>query len=127
MNEQRLQAVLDADPTLWTARIQLAELLNQDGDPRAPGYYALGCLRIAPARLESGFALGSNCNPSTAAFLAYQNCFLPDDWFYFIHPYTKSHFEWWCTLPTRREADDAAALAFRRLKRQRWRELLERK
>ena len=46
--EDAIQAGLDAEPGDWQARLVLADLLDERGDPRGPGYRALGRHRVWP-------------------------------------------------------------------------------
>lgn len=51
--EDDFQTALDANPDDWQTRLVFADWLDERGDPRGPGYRALGLLRLVPHRSES--------------------------------------------------------------------------
>ncbi len=101
MNEDDFQDALDADPSDYFTRLVFADWLEERGDPRAAGYRALGCRSGYATYTATGYYIGGITYPQ----------------------------RWgWCDTfadqPTRREAEDAAALAFARLPPDRQAELL---
>jgi uncharacterized protein (TIGR02996 family) len=46
--EDDFQRALDADTTDWQTRLVFADWLEEQGDPRADGYRALGVLKKWP-------------------------------------------------------------------------------
>lgn len=120
--EDALQALLDANPDDHTTRLVLADWLQDYGDPRADGYRALGALRMQPEDF------GGKC-PWTwwlvSSFPETRNPIgmLARCWFDAIpkvHPAGDSSRDY----DTRREAEDAAAIAFSKLPPERRAELL---
>lgn len=47
-SEDDFQATLDANPEDWQTRLVFADWLQEQGDPRAEGYRALGACRVWP-------------------------------------------------------------------------------
>lgn len=113
--EDDFHAALDAHPEDWQCRLVFADWLEERGDQRAEGYRALGRSRCAPAKFRSfwGYHPGSIKREL-------RDQWLPHDWFY-----ARSQ---WCSYfrghPSRRTAEDAAALAFAQLPAERRAELL---
>lgn len=118
--EDDFQAALDLHPEDWQTRLVFADWLEERGDVRAEGYRALGVLRRKPDS-EGEFAY---------------RWFTKDEWpkkglgeraLQFTLP-----VDWWELCETRfkgvrgkrRQAEDAAALAFSRLPASRRAELL---
>lgn len=52
--EEDFQRALDADPTNGGLRMVFADYLDEQGDPRGPGYRALGAIAWAPRYSGSG-------------------------------------------------------------------------
>lgn len=50
--EDDFQAALDVDPTDWQTRLVFADWLDERDDPRAEGYRAIGTLRLCPAWVD---------------------------------------------------------------------------
>jgi uncharacterized protein (TIGR02996 family) len=113
--EDDFQRALDANPDDWQTRLVFADWLQEQGDPRAEGYRALSYTGSCPlwnshtnwvwTNSENDglrHALGIDWHRATCA----------------IYGTTAAHFA------TRREAEDAAALAFARLPAARRAELL---
>lgn len=122
--------MLDAHPEDWGTRLILADWLEDRGDVRAEGYRALGVLRKRPetgAGLHKLVAGGSH--ERTMRSLAWfplqpwsKSIYyrLPKDWFGLVGAASCN----WHPFATRREAEDAAALAFAQLPAARRAELL---
>lgn len=121
ITEAEFQAALDADPSDHTTRLVFADWLEEQGDARAEGYRALGRLGLYVSRNTEGkwawfcVALGGPAMP-------------PRDWYALIaggnplaSPALHRHSK---AFATRREAENAAALAFARLPALRRAELL---
>ena len=127
--EDDFQSALDAHPDDWNTRLVFADWLDEHGDPRAVGYRALGQLRLCPFVDETFFwwtTLASSCCPAHG--VRGNGCSLPRDWFELVDlspsnetfkPDGKPD-----VTTTRREAEDAAALAFAQLPEARRAELL---
>lgn len=144
--EDDFQKQLDANPKEWQTRLVFADWLQERGDPRAEGYRALGVLRLLP--LTSGTAvrdatarqarlllpLTSKTVPHSAWFASKarwdgSSNALPEDWFVALAAHlelTEDHGSFLPPVETcsRREAEDAAALAFTKLPDERRAELL---
>lgn len=111
--EDALQKHLDAHPDDHTARLVLADLLDERGDERAAGYRALGRLMLHPTTYNCTDTPGVNfywCNRGSEHFV------LPVCWFASLphvpRLYTMS--EWPAAEPnTRKSVEDAAAIAYR--------------
>jgi uncharacterized protein (TIGR02996 family) len=136
MNEEEaFQKQLDEHPDDFQTRLVFADWLEERGDPRAQGYRALGVLqahaghrrtvRPPKKRLLWFFwnrAERSNIWRSTRTTLASG---LPSDWFELLPAANSKHpTAWRGYTKTRREAEDAAALAFSQLLPERRAELL---
>lgn len=121
-DEMAFQAALDADPGDHTTRLVFADWLEERGDPRAEGYRALGVWRRVPHReftQSAGLCWyypGCGYDWSGVPPAGTPRTWLPKS-------LKAAH---WQTLPTRRAAEDAAALAFARLPPARRAELLGR-
>jgi uncharacterized protein (TIGR02996 family) len=89
--EDDFQAALDAHPKDWQTRLVFADWLDERGDPRAEGYRALGTLSLCPDYCAQALKKPWSWIELDAG-----------------KPYT-------ATYPTRRKADDDAALTFVRL------------
>ena len=133
--EHDFQAALNANPQDWQTRLVFADWLQERGDPRAEGYAALG----RPGCRPTGYTV-----KDTATLDANEAAF----WCYWTEPYASPPFrlndldwlplDWFRAIPqlpeeterynrrrkTRRELDDAAALAFAKLPAARRAELL---
>lgn len=119
-DEIAFQAALDAAPGDHTVRLVFADWLEEHGDPRAEGYRALGRGRRWPCHIPSRGTEGWVWGGETSA----------------PRPYAALTYSWFAALmdevypgaqiglPSRRAAEDAAALAFARLPPERRAELL---
>ncbi len=140
--EDDFQRALDTNPGDWQTRLVFADWLQERGDSRAEGYRVLGQLRRLPT---SAFKKTDDRTPwhlwvvedkvesliSTFGRKAttLRKAALPRDWCQAIFEANeKAHLNFsggWCGYAdTRREADDAAALAFAALPADRRAELL---
>ena len=123
--EDDFQRALDANPSDWQTRLVFADWLQERSDPRAEGYRALGALRLRPWHVGKSASWRSSemwafAGPTAAASLeAHGPCKLPNgDWYGHLRP-SNQLAGWaadaWSYFCTRREAEDAAALAFAKL------------
>ena len=129
--EDDFQRALDAEPDAWQTRLVFADWLDEHGDPRAEGYRALGVLRRWPTHEYRDEKGASNCCPywaHTNSIPICESIELPLDWFRLLEVDGKSDLfaPAWVnrTDATRRELEDAAAVAFARLPSARRAELL---
>ena len=125
--EDDFQRALDADPEDWHTRLVFADWLQERGDLRAEGYRALGVQRVQPIRIrmersddrsegERVFIYGTTANDSPLARERWGGCFLPRPWFQKMRQLCdRDRNPWWRYFATRRDAEDAAALAFARV------------
>ena len=122
--EDDFQAKLDANSEDWQTLLVLADWLQERGDPRADGYRALAACDKVP-RCPSGAPAQwydeSQCEPIRDG--APQSD-LPQDWFGHLRKYWKDSPKYLRWYTTRRDARDAAALAFAKLPPERQAELL---
>lgn len=139
--EEDFQAALDANPEDWQTRLVFADWLEEHGDPRAEGYRAIARLPRCNCRSDG---------PDKVPFIWMKEDFgglpayarLPNDWFEVLVAECTAPQLWdngmpadfdprgrrymaWLNFSTRREADDAAALAFAKLPPERRAELLK--
>jgi uncharacterized protein (TIGR02996 family) len=136
--EDDFQAAIDAHPEDWQTRLVFADWLDERGDPRAEGYRALVAIgrRALPCRMlshepgKSGpiqYMFGSERLSPDAPRVQYALCLIPADWLKLLKGslYSSSRRPSWKHYHTRREAEDAAALAFARLSAKRRAKLLQ--
>lgn len=133
--EEDFQRALDANPDDWQCRQVFADWLQERNDPRADGYRALGASRVAPYAEESGSGWKGYGRTDNASNLVAApggvaaGALLPPDWFELVRD-GNQYPNWtptaWAYWRSRREAEDAAALAFARLSHRRRAELLAR-
>lgn len=149
--EDDFQAALDAIPEDWQTRLVFADWLQENDDPRAEGYRALGAIQKWPLPCARGliyyYVSARYLDTQVECSHFYQNG-LPSDWLGEIDtPYKSTGWESppgdrarieWRHAPSpfevsifnaapqlnRREAEDAAALAFAKLPAARRAELL---
>ena len=129
--EDDFQAMLDACPDDHVTRLILADWLQERGDPRAEGYRALGVRRLFPCLQEWPedvkvpvsfcFASPRGCLVKNSRTDDIRKHILPQDWFNQIDGHG---LYWTADYASRREAEDAAALAFATLPAARRAELL---
>jgi uncharacterized protein (TIGR02996 family) len=131
--EDDFQDALDATPEDWQLRMVFADWLEEQGDPRAVGYRALGALRLCPYYERKDplcwwTTLDIKCVPKRGVHGA--GCSLPEDWYAAIKGLgTDDRFKP-CDPKiktcSRRAAEDAAARAFATLRAKRRATLLKR-
>jgi uncharacterized protein (TIGR02996 family) len=128
--EDDFQAALDARPEDWQTRLVFADWLQERGDLRAEGYRALGRNRFHPyvhnpkGTKKDQYRGAAWWSPTVSAAGA-----LPEDWFLAISGFgTNRTYRPLLMTPadsaSRRQMDDAAALAFGTLPPPRRTELL---
>ena len=126
--EDDFQSALDANPQDWQTRLVLADWLEERGDPRGPGYRALALRRWQPYQ-----PVGSGGYWTVGDYSADDQIDLsdlPKDWFRHVwtatprNERTQASQGKWIALDTRREIEDAAALAFAKLSAKRQQALL---
>lgn len=119
--EDAFQAVLDANPQDWQARLVFADWLDERGDPRADGYRMLGYARMAPAGpgnesqegqqrwwwLETVTGRSHSCNVKS-----YWYCHLTTKWCEAPPGFHQSWAGERVVYDSRREAEDDAAVAW---------------
>jgi uncharacterized protein (TIGR02996 family) len=134
--EDDFQAALDVDPDDWQTRLVFADWLQECNDRRADGYRLLGLQRLrphppSPRKSEiKAWTWGNDANPNNEPGSRWHRQFgmilLPRDLqellFEVRHPDDNPSI--WKRFTSRREAEDAAALAFTRLAPERRAELL---
>jgi hypothetical protein len=128
MTEEDYQRQLDANPKNVETRQALAEWLDKCGDARGPGYRALAVRKRWPLKSNKKDAWWWSCiSPDPTDIV------LPDDlwndWFLLLPAGEGDDLVWPVLtvnggIKTRRECEDAAALAFAKLPPERQAELL---
>ena len=121
MNEEAaFQAHLDLHPDDHTCRLVFADWLEERGDPRAPGYRALGINKRYLTWRDDPCWIDGKCGDTPMA--------LPSDWFCKLRAKDRTRGSpYWPAKRLnlkRREVEDATALAFFRLPASRRAELL---
>jgi uncharacterized protein (TIGR02996 family) len=126
--EDDFQAALDADPEDWQTRLVFADWLDERGDPRAAGYRALGVRRLRPNKWVKRskrvhWWWGGNqrfwiAHPDVAILPAYWFKAMPEP------DYDRVAWPSHDRPNTRREVENAAALAFASLSQKRQTQLL---
>jgi uncharacterized protein (TIGR02996 family) len=129
--EDDFQAMLDANPDDHATRLIFADWLEERGDPRAEGYRALGRNRFRPVVPVFDQFWSLPGWQTAAQPLLRMNTIvvdfgtLPDDWLRAVPKLTDQEAgPQWRTRKSRREAEDAAALAFASLPAKRRAKLL---
>lgn len=119
--EDDFQAKLDAAPDDWQTRLVLADWLSDRSDPRADGYRAMGHHKLRPY-----YDLWFNAGMAKWTRLAEVGdaADLWSDWYKLLAGYDTWSRPGTRRYRTRREAEDAAALAFSQLPAARRSELL---
>ena len=118
--EDDFQRHLDAHPDDHHTRLVLADFLQERGDARAEGYRALGMLRKQPGEKEYTSWL---CDWAGDAYWSECADALPEDWHRLFHKHARQSYVGH-RYANRRDAEDAAALAFAQLPAARRAELL---
>jgi uncharacterized protein (TIGR02996 family) len=122
--EDDFQAALDADPDDWQTRLVFADWLDEHGDARAEYFRLAGQRRWRPVADAASMYTNDSLQLSHIAgdrlWRFYSAAYVQRD----PHslPFDIGHGNW--LHNTRREAEDAAALAFARLPPERRAELL---
>jgi uncharacterized protein (TIGR02996 family) len=119
--EDDFQRALDANSADHQTRLVFADWLQDRDDPRAEGYRALGLNQFHTYNVTdpaSGLCTWFTEKISVSDGLRE----LPDDWFHLLADGLRATS--WVDYDSRREADDAAALAFAKLPKKRRAELL---
>jgi uncharacterized protein (TIGR02996 family) len=103
-DEAAFQAFLDEQPDNHFAREVFADWLEEQGDPRGPGYRALGRGEFECVREKDGWFYWCHLHPDNRGYL-------PTTWWHYVcgGPEMPKDF------PSRRAIENAAALAFSRL------------
>ena len=126
--EEDFQAQLDAEPDNHTLRRVFADWLDDMGDPRGPGYRALGVLAKNPGiyGLRGYFGRDTNGYYGIEKFPEGRPYLLPDDWFLFVESNWTfgGDGEQWRYQDGRCGIENAAAIAFAQLTPERQAELL---
>ncbi len=132
-DEDSFHAHLDAHPDDHTARMIFADYLDEQNDPRAAGYRALGVNGRRPDFVRDHTRSSFFTSPRAIQYYGsgdfhHPDSVLPIDWYETIPVHTEaqgggepSH---WKYHPNRRAVEDAAAHAFSQLPPERQHELL---
>src|SRR5258707_15465198 len=112
--EDDFHRAIDAHPDDWQTRLVFADWLDEQSDPRAEGVRALVAIsrRALPCALN--FIFGSDRMRSESLKRQYELCLIPPDWLKLFSGalYAPQPGAKWRHYHTRREAEDAAAIAF---------------
>lgn len=127
--EDDFHRMLDANPDDHHTRLVFADWLQERGDPRAEGYRALGKVRVRPwdqdlgeqYNNEPGYTHSQN-QQVVAGDPRYVAHALPYDWFRQIEGDNSNPS--WTFHNSRRDAEDAAAIAFTQLPQKRKAEII---
>ncbi len=128
--EDDFHAALDRDPDDHLARLVFADWLQDQGDPRADGYRALGRRRRYPQAYDAEGNIGTGDNIASWSWwddiggVDREHSDLFRDWFNLLKPNTADISPYMRKYATRREAEDAAALVFLMLPAKRRAQLL---
>jgi uncharacterized protein (TIGR02996 family) len=120
--EDDFSRALDAAIDDWQTRLVFADWLEEQGDPRAEGYRALGLLRKHPTHPDEDGCFWMtkwSCRRDVEGILDHE--VLPDDWFDLA---TKPNEPAHVSERSRRDLEDEVAHAFARLPAQRRAQLL---
>lgn len=130
-DEDAFHVHLDAHSDDHTARMVFADYLDEQGDPRGPGYRALGMLGVRPwdqnlgGNYSDAPAYTSQNNRQVAnGDPQYVPHALPEDWFKQITGMSYGYGPAWTVHASRKDAEDTAAHAFSQLPPERQVELL---
>jgi uncharacterized protein (TIGR02996 family) len=139
--EEDFQKKLDENHDDWQTRLVFADWLDERGDPRGPGYRALGTQQMFPRMFgtDAGFADESDVKRAGGGN---ENCCLPNDWYKLLCRYLRLSEPMiggivgmqiggligkqimWRDYRSRRAAENAAAWAFAKLPTKRRTQLL---
>jgi len=114
--------MLDADPADWQTRLIFADWLEERDDARAEGYRALGANLLFPGTSDSFPCWWGRRDNLSGMEPEERHGGLLIDWFFALPAAYRSF--WWADYSSRREAEDAAAIAFAKLPPERRAELL---
>lgn len=103
---------INANPRERTTQLAFADWLDERDDPRAEGYRALGLRGFVTGLSPAG---GRTRGWADASYGPPFRSSLPNVWFWEVRTSAPYRTSAWVHWPTRREAEDAAALAFARL------------
>ena len=128
-SEDDFQKQLDANPDDHLTRLVFADWLQERGDKRAEGYRAMGVLRRVPVGVTmapiqedqvlfpfSGKAMWVFGPMSGGRAPPVEDHHMPDVWYSLIKPGPGCD-SYWNRFLSRREAEDAAAIAFAKLRK----------
>jgi uncharacterized protein (TIGR02996 family) len=123
--EEDFQRALDANPEDHNTRLVFADWLEERGDPRAAGYRALGTVRkrsiyLNAESIRNRWIFGTVTTRDQLK--PYGDCMVAEGWFKAIKCGDRTSM--WKYFFTRREAEDATALAFGKMTAGRRSELL---
>lgn len=125
------QAYLDLHPDHHDMRVRFADWLEERGDERAEGYRALAANGLNPCSRYQGNHLapkeGAHWWRADGKLHDLMDTEMPADWYDATVQGRKETGWRWTGWDTRREAEDAAALAFAKLPAERRAELLAEK
>ncbi len=142
VTEDDFQKRLNRVPHDWCTRVVFADWLEENGDPRAEGYRAMGRQRIRAGRKPHSIIgrkvdLPRGPGPKRWFFWKWSQIHdsmhridvpdsgLPDDWFLLVNDAGSLNPDCWRGYAkTRREVEDEAAVAFAKLPVDRRAELL---
>lgn len=134
-DESAFQAALDANPEDHVTRLVFADWLEERGDPRGEGYRALGVGRKWPSVSEARWETNEWWHSFWHVNYKHPYSMIDEDWSaLWLEPLKEglTHEERMQLMAirpfgyrTRREAEDAAALAFAKLPAERRAELLD--
>ena len=133
--EDDFQRALDAQPDDWQTRLVFADWLDEHGDPRAAGYRALVAIgkRAKACQMATGtdkpgpinYIFGSERIRRPRLRAGNELCLIPQDWLKLFSGSLYDVNPLWRHYNTRREAEDAAAVAFSKLSAKRRAALLK--
>ena len=119
--EDDFQNALDAKPDDWQTRLVFADWLDEQGDPRGPGYRTLALNRFVLCDHYHGNPMRYIPHKPSRIFRDHGKGFtaraytLPADWYDRLPRKTRDEKVDSIKFGNRREAEDAAALAFAKL------------
>ncbi len=127
--EDDFQNAIDQKLDDWLTRLAFADWLDDQSDPRASGYRAIAVQRRCPFRGTSGGKKAWWWHTQPPGSRGWDHNDIPADWFALL-PLGEVNSQFWpvytekSDVRTRRECEDALALAFAELPMPRRAELL---
>lgn len=121
--EDEFQQLLDANPEDHHTRLVFADWLEERGDPRAEGYRALGALRRVPWYFSGARAWGYFSDHHELGRMHRSRALPVRDWLKVMEGNLRRRARN-NPIGTRREAENAAAIAFAELPEARRQKLL---